>query len=175
MNGFDGAWSYGFYEGALRKLIHVYKYQGVETLARPLADFLVAALPDDQPIDWIVPVPMHWWRKWKRGYNQSDLLAQELSRRTGIPVVNALRRVRRTPPQAGLSNHERRLNLRAAFSVTRSPRARHVLLIDDVLTTGATASACGSVLKKAGAAGVNVLTLARVDRRFSASWPGRPG
>lgn len=173
MTGFDGASSYGFYEGALRKLIHVYKYHGVETLARPLSDFLAAALPRDQRVDWIVPVPMHWWRKWKRGYNQSELLARELSRRTGIPMVGALRRERGTPPQAGLSDRERRQNMRGAFSVTESPRNRHVLLIDDVLTTGATASACGAALKQAGAERVLVLTVARVDRRFAV--PGPPG
>lgn len=173
MNGFDRAFSFAFYEGTLRKLIHIYKYHGVETLARPLSAFLTAALPQDQRIDCIVPVPMHWWRRWKRGYNQSELLARELARSTGLPMVKALRRSRGTPPQAGLSNRERRLNLRGAISVTKPLQNRHVLLIDDVLTTGATASACGAVMKNAGAAQVLVLTLARVDRRYSV--PGPPG
>ncbi|MBS1828924.1 MAG: ComF family protein [Acidobacteria bacterium] len=167
LTGFDGASSYGFYEGTLRKLIHLYKYHGVDTLAGPLANFLVAALPRHQQVDWIVPVPMHWFRRWRRGYNQSELLARELSRRTGIPMLAALRRQRRTPPQAGLSDKERRQNLRGAFAVIESPRNRHVLLIDDVLTTGATASACGAALKLAGASAVQVLTVARVDRRLS--------
>lgn len=167
MTGYDGASSYGFYEGPLRKLIHLYKYHGMDKLAAPLSDFLVAALPRSRRVDWIVPVPMHWWRKWTRGYNQAELLARELSRRTGIPMVAAMRRRRGTPPQAGLSDKERRQNLRGAFTVTESPRNRHVLLIDNVLTTGATASACGAALKQAGASAVQVLTVARVDRRIS--------
>jgi ComF family protein len=165
MNGFDSASSYGFYEGSLRKLIHLYKYAGVHTLARPLGNYLLAALPRQERMDVIVPVPMHWRRKWSRGFNQSELLAREVSRRTGVPLAPALRRAKTTPPQAGLSDHERRRNVTGAFRSTQALEGRHVLLVDDVMTTGATVSACAAVLKRCGAARVTVLTLARTDRR----------
>lgn len=165
---FDSAYSYGFYEGRLQKLIHLFKYQGIYPLAAPLTAFLMKALPRQQRFDAIVPMPMHWWKRWQRGFNQSLLLAQALSRRTAIPVVPAVSRSRKARPQAGLSDHERRANVRGAFTVAKpeSIRGRHLLLIDDVLTTGATASACAAALKKGGAASVTVLTVARTDRRF---------
>jgi ComF family protein len=167
MRGFDRAHALGFYEGKLRKLIHVFKYAGVPTLARPLAQRLVTAIPADTQVDLIVPVPMHWWRRYRRGYNQAQLLARELAGRIGVPCENAARRCLRTPPQASLSHRERSRSLKDAFTIRRpdSVRGRHVLLVDDVFTTGATASGCGAVLKRAGAASVTVLTLARVDRR----------
>jgi len=165
MNGFDSAASYGFYEGPLRKLIHLYKYAGIHTLAKPLAGYLLAALPRRELIHLIVPVPMHWRRKWSRGFNQSELLAREVSRRTGVPMASALRRAGTTPPQAGLSDHARRGNVTGAFRSTRKLDGQYVLLVDDVMTTGATVSACGAVLKRSGAARVTVLTLARTDRR----------
>lgn len=173
LTGFDGASSYGFYEGSLRKIIHQFKYHGVMTLAAPLAELLVAAVPRNQAPDWIIPVPMHWTRRLLRGYNQAEMLARELSPRLRVPMVKAIRRGRWTPPQAGLSDKQRRLNLRDAFRVTESLHNRHVLLIDDVFTTGATASACGAALKAAGAASVQVLTVARVDRRVTVPGPAR--
>jgi ComF family protein len=172
--GFDAAISYGEYSGALRQLIHLFKYAKVSTLADEFGTLLSRALPREQRFDVLVPMPLHWMRRWHRGFNQSELLARALSRRTGIPVSNAMRRRRSTPPQAGLTNAERRTNVAGAFAV-RSRKAvegKHVLLIDDVLTTGATASACASVLKRAGAKRVSVLTLARVDRRKTL--PGAP-
>lgn len=166
--GFDSAYSYGFYEGKLQKVIHLFKYRGVYPLAGPLTGLLAAALPRHRRFDAIVPMPLHWMKRWQRGFNQSLLLAENLSRRTAIPVAAAVRRSRRGLPQAGLSDQERRANVRGAFSVAR-PEAiegRHLLLIDDVLTTGATASACAAALKKGGAASVTALTVARTDRRF---------
>jgi len=169
MHGFDQACSFGFYEGKLRKLIHVFKYGSVPTLSAPLAGYLMSAMPFNHQADLIVPVPMHWWRRYRRGYNQAHLLAKDLAQRTGLPMVNAVTRSRHTPPQAGLSDHQRRHALSNVFAVSRpsSVKDRHVLLIDDVFTTGATASACGRALKRAGAAAVTVLTLARVDRRIA--------
>jgi ComF family protein len=133
-----------------------------------LCDLLSAALPRDERIDAIAPVPLHWWRKWRRGFNQSELLAHALSKRTGAPVIAALRRTRATAAQAGLSNTARRRNVTGAFSsrTSLSLNGKHVLLIDDVMTTGATASACAIALKKAGAVRVALLTVARVDRRL---------
>ncbi|MBI3681397.1 MAG: ComF family protein [Acidobacteria bacterium] len=173
LNGFDFAYSYGFYDGTLRKLIHLFKYTGIETLARPLAGYLAVALPREDRFDWIVPVPMHWRRRWARGFNQSALLARELARRTGLKMAAVLRRNRPTPPQAGLSQHERRRNVAHAFTVRRAGPVQggRVLLVDDVLTTGATASACAAVLKRAGARHVSVLTVARADRRISLPEP----
>ncbi len=165
---FDSAYSYGFYEGRLQKLIHLFKYRGIYPLAEPLADLLMIALPRQRAFDAIVPMPIHWGKRWRRGFNQSLLLARELSRRTAIPAVAAVSRPRRGVPQAGLSDHDRRANVRGAFSVVKPAevQGRHLLLIDDVLTTGATASACAAALKKGGAASVTALTVARTDRRF---------
>ncbi|MCX6624022.1 MAG: ComF family protein [Acidobacteria bacterium] len=167
LTGFDAAYCYGSYEGVLRRLIHLYKYSGIHTLSRPFGDRLALALPLGRRFDVIVPVPLHWRRKWQRGYNQSELLGHELTRRMGIPVVRALRRGRATRAQAGLSNAGRRDNVSGAFSIRDASqvRGKKVLLVDDVLTTGATAAACARVLKRSGASQVAVITLARVDRR----------
>jgi ComF family protein len=169
LRGFDAAYCFGSYEGTLRELIHLYKYGRIQTLARPLADLLAAALPLDERFDAVTPVPLHWRKQWQRGFNQSDLLARAVARRRGIPVVRALRRTRSTQTQAGLSNTERRKNVAAAFQCRRSGETlagRRVLLIDDVMTTGSTAAACARVLKQAGAARVVLLTVARVDLLF---------
>jgi ComF family protein len=164
---FDAAFSYGEYEGTLRKLIHLFKYAGVSPLAPELGKLLSRALPRDLSVDVIVPMPLHWRRRWQRGFNQSDLLAKAIAGRIGLPVARAVRRKRATPAQAGLTRAERRGNVAGAFAVRKraAVEGKHVLLIDDVLTTGATASACAAALKRAGARRVSVLTLARVDRR----------
>ncbi|MBI4903709.1 MAG: ComF family protein [Acidobacteria bacterium] len=172
LRSYDAAYSYAFYEGTAQKLIHLLKYAAIHTLARPLSRRLSLALPRDQRIDSIVPVPLHWTRNWSRGFNQSALLARELSRLCGIPCVNVLRRSRRTPSQAGLSDRDRRRNVSRCFEVkTADLTGQHILLVDDVLTTGSTAAACAQALKKAGAARVVVLTLARADRRISMPAP----
>jgi ComF family protein len=168
-NGFDAAYSFGLYETELRKLIHLFKYGRVRTLAKPLGRMLSSVLPRDERFDVIVPMPMHWLRHWQRGFNQAELLAKDLSRRTHLPVRNAAQRVHHKAAQAGLTNAKRRLNVAGAFRV-KNPAALHgkrVLLIDDVMTTGATASACARVLKRAGAAHVSLLTVGRVDRRIA--------
>lgn len=175
LRGFDAAYSFGAYEGVLRELIHLYKYGRIRTLARPLGSLLVAALPRDEKFDAVTPVPLHWRRQWQRGFNQSEILAREIARRCGIPMVKALRRVRSTAAQASLSNTGRRRNVAAAFACRRfartaknggSVRGRRILLIDDVMTTGSTAAACALALKRAGASRVALLTVARVDRRM---------
>ena len=171
LRGFDAAYCLGSYEGTLRELIHLYKYGKIQTLSQPLAGLLAAALPLDERFDAVTPVPLHWRKQWQRGFNQSELLARAIARRRGIPVVRALRRVRSTQAQAGLSNTARRNNVTAAFQCRRGARtlaARRVLLIDDVMTTGSTAAACARALKQAGVARVVLLTVARVDRRLEA-------
>jgi ComF family protein len=168
LRGFDAAYCFGFYEGVLRKLIHLFKYSGMKPLAKPLSDLLGVALPRDERFDAITAVPLHWRRQWQREFNQSELLARATARRSGIPVVRALKRVRSTLTQAGLSNAGRRRNMAGAF-VCRRPDAvkgRRILLIDDVMTTGSTAAACALALKRAGAVRVALLTIARVDRRI---------
>jgi ComF family protein len=165
LRGFDAAYSFGAYEGVLRQLIHLYKYGRVRTLSQPLSGLLLQALPRDEVFDATVPVPLYWRRRWQRGFNQAELLARGLARHTGIPVVKALGRVRPTPTQAGLSNSARRQNVAKAFR-SRSVPGKRILLIDDVMTTGATAAACAAALKLAGARRVALLTLARVDRRM---------
>jgi len=175
-NGFDAAYSFGAYEGTLRELIHLFKYQRIRTLAAPLGMMLVSALPRDERFDVISPMPMHWMRRWQRGFNQAELLARMIGRRTGIPVRNLVRRRRATAPQAGLSNAQRRSNVAGVFAVRRRTgiAGRRILLVDDVFTTGATASACAAALKRAGAARVTVLTLARTDRRLAVEMSAPP-
>ena len=155
----------------MRALIHLFKYGKVQTLAPPLGKLLARALPREQAFDLIAPLPLHWFKRWQRGFNQSELLAREISRRTGIPLRKVIERVRKTTAQAGLTNAKRRDNVARAFRVKsrQSLDGLRVLLIDDVMTTGATAGACAAALKKAGARHVTLLTLARVDRRFVAA------
>jgi competence protein ComFC len=169
LRGFDAAYCFGTYEGVLRELIHLYKYGRVRTLARPLAEWLASALPPDDRFDAVTPVPLHWRRQWQRGFNQAELLARHVARRRGIPVIQAVRRVRATLTQAGLSNTRRRQNVTAAFAARRAAgrlAGKRVLLIDDVMTTGSTAASCALALKRAGVARVALLTVARVDRRM---------
>jgi len=167
VSGFDAAYSFGFYEDELRELIHLFKYGRVQTLAKPLGRLLAVALPREQEFDMIVPMPLHWRKRWQRGFNQSALLASEIGRRANIPVKSALRRIRPTAAQAGLTNAKRRLNVSGAFRARKRAAlaGKRVLLVDDVLTTGATAASCARALKIAGARQVTLLTLARVDRR----------
>jgi ComF family protein len=165
--GFDEAFCYGAYEGTLRKLIHLFKYSGIHRLAKPLAAMLADAVPRDRQFDLVTAVPLHWRRRWQRGYNQAELLGKAIARRRGIPTRNVLRRGFSTRAQAGLSNAQRRENVAGAFRARRRVAGLRILLIDDVMTTGATAGACARALKKAGAKSVSLAALARVDRRFT--------
>jgi ComF family protein len=167
LNGFDAVYSFGAYDGTLRKLIHLFKFQGVRPLQRVFGGFLAQVLPREQRFDAIVPMPLHWRRRWQRGFNQSELLAVEIARRWGVPVRRLVRRARATPPQAGLTSAQRRKNVQGAFKSAGKTRldGMRILLVDDVLTTGATAGACARALKRAGASHVSLLALARRDRR----------
>jgi ComF family protein len=157
--GFDAAYCYGPHEGMLRDWIHLYKYARVKTMAGSLGELLAAALPRHERV---APVPLHWRRRWERGFNQAELLARGIARKWHLPVVSALRRVRHTPTQTSLSNAPRRKNVTAAFAGRRSISCQRVLLVDDVLTTGSTAAA----LRRSGAARVVLLAAVRSDRRL---------
>ncbi|MGH9632502.1 MAG: ComF family protein [Bryobacteraceae bacterium] len=167
LTGYDAAFSFGEYDGTLQELIHLFKYGRIRTLAKPLGRLLSSALPREIRFDGVVPMPLHWRRQWNRGFNQSELLAEAVARRASVPVWKALRRKRPTLPQAGLTNAQRRTNVSGAFEVRKGAavEGRHILLVDDVLTTGASVNACAAALRRAGARRITVLTLARVDRR----------
>jgi ComF family protein len=162
----DAGVSAGEYEGALRDVIHAFKYEGRRTLAHPLGERLRAAARDLLGnADCVVPVPLHPWRRLMRGFNQ----AADLAERLGPPVVHALWRARATVPQTGLRAAARRRNLRHAISLSpimrppaleRHVRGRIVLVVDDVRTTGATLDACARALKAAGAKEVRTATVA---------------
>ena len=139
----------------------------MQPLRRPLGNLLSLALPREQQFDVIVPMPLHWRRRWQRRFNQAELLAQEIGRRWNVPVRNVARRKRATSPQAGLTNAKRRANVSGAFEAKTKLKGLRVLLVDDVMTTGASASACARALKRAGAARVTLVALARTDRRSS--------
>lgn len=161
--GFAQAWAALAFAGAGRELIHRFKYDGQTYLARNLAYFLRDALADSGwRGDALVPVPLHPKRCRERGYNQAALLARELSRLTGVPCWQALARTRNTPRQVGLSAAQRAQNVRDAFALApgRDVRGVSLLLVDDVLTTGATARACARVCMEKGARAVCVLTVA---------------
>ena len=174
--GFDAVYSYGSYDGALQKLVQLFKYDRVRPLAAHFGKLLAIALPREERFDIIVPMPLHWTRRWERGFNQAHLLAREISRRWNAPIRGIVRRRRATKPQAGLTNSKRRLNVDGAFKMKPGVRldGMRVLLVDDVLTTGATASACARVLKRAGARQVTLLAVARTDRRANLSYEFKP-
>jgi ComF family protein len=175
---FDLARSYGLYAGNLRKAILHLKFHRRVFLGHRLGALLVRAwqaLPEpDSAI--VVPVPLHPSRRRRRGFNQAELLARGLVRRLGKEerrqglrlVAGALRRIRATVPQVGLSVSARRENVSGVFSVGRPEQVRNrtVVLIDDVMTTGATLSACAAALKQAGASRVLALSLARATPQF---------
>jgi ComF family protein len=166
--GFDAAYSFGSYEGALRKLIHLFKYGKVESLAGPLSRFLLTAVPLDVEFDLVIAMPMHWRKEWERGFNQAELLAAPVARRYGLKLGRHLRRQRYTVAQASLTEAQRLKNLDKSFCVKRASEiyGKRILLIDDVFTTGTTLRTAAQTLKAAGAVHVSALTLARVDRRM---------
>lgn len=147
-------------------LIPGLKYGGQILLAPPLARVLADHLDLAQPPEVIVPVPLHWWRQWWRGFNQAQEIGQALSEITGIPCDDKLlRRTRATAQQTRLSAGQRRRNLRGAFRI--APHAyRHVALLDDVVTTGATAGQLSRLLRESGVERVEVWALCRTLRHI---------
>lgn len=153
--------------GAVREFIHRFKYNRHLYLRHPLVDWMEVGLADERlrrtSVDAFVPVPLHPARRREREFNQAEVLAQLLSRRSGIPMEACLERIRYTTTQTRLDRHERMENLRGAFRVrhTSQVTGRHLILIDDVFTTGSTVEECARVLRAAGAASIRVLTVAR--------------
>jgi ComF family protein len=173
--------SYGVYQGRMREAIHALKYDRLHPASTGLGRMLAAAmaqLADEAPAEMLViPVPLHPSKYAQRGFNQSrSLAAQALGfLRKSHPqwrltlASSTLLRQRATESQAGLTPRQRRLNVRGAFQVSdpASVKGQHVLIVDDILTTGATARAAARALVEAGAASVWVATLARAQRRFA--------
>lgn len=162
------------YDDVARTLVHALKYQDRTDLAPAMGRWMARAGRELLgEADALVPVPLHWRRGWSRRYNQSGALARVIERQTGVKLVSeALRRVRPTQQQIGLSRSQRASNVQGAFKVAPDRAAdiagRRVVLIDDVLTTGATTDACARALLRARAASVDVLVFARVVDSFKA-------
>jgi ComF family protein len=156
------------YDEVAKTLVHALKYHDRTDLAPSMGRWMTRAgreLLDEA--DVLVPVPLHWRRGWSRRYNQAGLLARVIGRTSGVRVApDALRRIRPTEHQIGLSRSERARNVQGAFQVPAEKRAeiqgRRVILVDDVLTSGATTDACARALQRAKAAQVDVLVFARV-------------
>jgi ComF family protein len=165
---FQGARSVYLYRGAAREAVRALKYSYLSALAQPMAQLMARYVLEEEPIeaDLLVAVPLHGRRQRLRGYNQSALLARELSRLCGLPVAErGLARRRSTPPQARSADAAaRRRSVAGAFVADRRwVEGKRILLIDDVMTTGATLDACAQALRQAGAASVWALTFARED------------
>ncbi len=174
--GLDGLWSLGIYQGSLREAIKQLKYGRVSSLAETLVDILVEYWSKYQPFvleqtkksngaGWVViPVPLHWWRSNNRGFNQSSLIGQTLSKKLGLDYCEGLKRVRYTKPQVKIKGYDRHQNIRDAFEISPNYQLQtmnSVLLIDDVWTTGSTLRECAYVLKRNGVKKVWAITLAR--------------
>ena len=153
--------------GIVRRLVHEFKYGHQQHLRHPIAEWLGETLGDPRlrgrHFDAIVPVPLHPARERERGFNQAALLAELLSKRTGVPLQNALLRVRYTTTQTAYDRQERMENLKDAFCLRKNADVRdsRMLLVDDVLTTGSTLSECARVLKDGGALSIHAATVAR--------------
>jgi ComF family protein len=169
---FKRAMAYGAYEGALRELIHLFKYQGVKSagklLGRRLNETVAGmALPDSLVV---VPVPLWTGKRQTRGFNQAEAIARaflSFQRSASIQLDTAiLARTRDTASQTGLTRHQRRANVRGAFTMLKPQRVknRSILIVDDVMTTGTTAGECARVLLRAGAKEVFVATVARATK-----------
>lgn len=155
---FAGATALGRYEGRLRDVLLSLKFRGGRHLADELGRRLAGRL--SRKFDTVVPVPMSRWKLLGRGYNAAELVAERVARFTGTGYDrDALRKIRRTRPQAELPREERLRNPEGAYGARRARGV--VLLVDDVLTTGATANACASALRAAGAAEVHLAVVAR--------------
>lgn len=156
------------HEGDAKGFVHRLKYADRLDLARPMGRMMAASGKEViENATFLVPVPLHWTRRLWRRFNQSAVLAEEISRWSGVPVAgDVLVRRKRTSPQVGLTRAQRNANLQGAFAVRERGKLlisqKYLVLVDDVHTTGATLNACARVLLRAGAAGVDVVTFTKV-------------
>lgn len=153
----------GPYEGGLKRLIHALKFEGLDIAAAPAATRLADAVRcgGAGTLDAVVPIPSTRRRNRERGYDPAALIGEELARRLSLTLLPALRRVRETPPQSSLTAAERRSNVAGAFRALASAAGRSLLVVDDVMTTGATVFAASEALRSAGACRITVAVLAR--------------
>lgn len=165
----DEIWTWGTYDAALRRaLLHI-KNPGHDVLTDSLASLFWAQNGDKinaSAFDAIVPIPLHWARRFARGTNSAEVLAECLGRRSRVTVVSRmLARRRKTIPQSGLTQRQRRINIRGALATRRGYvlDAARILLVDDIYTSGATCGEAARVLKAAGAAQVGIAVIARAD------------
>lgn len=172
---YDRARAVARFDGVMRRMVHGLKYSDRHEAVALFGQWLAGAARELLTgAHVIVPVPLNRWRLWRRRFNQAAILAQSLSRVSGVPADPLiLIRSRATGSQVGLTVDQRRRNVQGAFEVPAAKRAlvegRNVLLLDDVITTGATASACARTLKRCGAARVDVIALALVDEAVRVS------
>jgi ComF family protein len=165
---FDRARAVALHEGTAKELVARFKYGERLDLVRLMARMMTSAGAELLgEADLIIPVPMHRLRLFRRRYNQAALLANEIGRISGKPVaLQALNRVKRTPQQVGLNRAQRRANLAGAFAMSPEGKlavaGRHIVVIDDVRTTGSTLNACAHILRKAGATRIDALTFTLV-------------
>ena len=164
---FTGVTSVGYYDGLLRDAIHRFKYRNNINLDRPLAAMLTDLLNQkDICCDMVIPVPLHRNKLRQRTYNQSALIARKLAHRMNLPVkLNLLKRIKQAPPQQSLSARDRLQNVRGAFTLDKKLHDQSILLVDDVMTTGATARECARTLLKGGAGSIQIAILARAALR----------
>jgi ComF family protein len=166
---YSGARSFGYYIAELSSLVHGLKFHGRRNLVGLLVPLLAGTFFDNWDrgdFDMVVPIPLHSKRKRERGYNQTELLARSLAHKIALPYHAPLRRTRSTPPQVGLTDLQRRENVHRAFVCPKPGEIskKRILLIDDVMTTGATVASAAQALIAAGALRVSVLTVARVGK-----------
>ena len=147
------------YEGRAAQAVRRLKYNRSTALGPPLAQLIKTAYNELEggEFDAIIPVPIHWMRRYQRGFNQSDLLCMDLP--TDLVQPHLLRRIRATRPQVGLTVEERQTNLQGAFRAANEVRGKEILLVDDVITSGGTAMECARALREVGALRVGIITL----------------
>ena len=166
---FDAVYCVTGYKGVIRDLIHRFKYDRKEVLSVSLGNKMIEwsnSCSVMSNIDLVVPVPLFWQKRIKRGFNQSGLIAKILANNYSIPIsINNLKRIRNTETQANLTRNQRIENVKDAFKVKKPSMfsGTNILLVDDVMTTGGTASECARILKENGTQKVYVIILARVD------------
>ena len=173
MKDIDASYAPFCYRGGVRKLVHEFKFEGNSSFIRYLGWQMAESLPD-RDFDAIVPVPLSRERMWDRGVNQARLLAEALSDRVNIPVMDAMERTGDRKPQSATPINEREENVKGVFQSVMDLTGMRILLIDDVRTTGSTAQECAKEMKKAGAVKVGLCTLAVVYRDPKKFKPVKP-